>query len=60
MAEVIDDSMLAAFAIVGTVEEFPDELARRFGGLVDRIQFTFADLDDQDRWAPVVARIRSL
>jgi probable F420-dependent oxidoreductase len=60
MADVIDDSMLAAFAIVGTVEEFPDELARRFGGLIDRLQFYFADFEDQARWAPVVDRIRTL
>jgi probable F420-dependent oxidoreductase len=60
MADVVDDTMLDAFAIVGTVEEYADELARRYGGLVDRLLFTFADLDDQERWAPVLDRIRSL
>lgn len=40
MAALVDDEVLGAFAVVGTPREAGREVARRFGGLVDR--FTVA------------------
>ena len=60
MGDVIDDSMLATFAIIGTPEELPAELDRRFGGHVDRLMFYFADDADSDRWSPIIEQIRAI
>jgi probable F420-dependent oxidoreductase len=37
MAALISDEMLDAFAIVGTPDEVPDKLRRRYTGLLDRL-----------------------
>lgn len=39
MAELIDDDVLRAFAVVAEPDQVPSELMRRFGDLVDRISF---------------------
>ncbi len=58
MAEVIDDEILSAFAIVAEPQDVADQVKQRFGGLVDRIQFS-AD-GDRAVWGPVVEDIRAI
>jgi probable F420-dependent oxidoreductase len=59
MADVIDDGMLAGFAIVAEPDHLAAAIEARFGGLVDRIQCGI-DIDDPDTWAPVVEAIRRI
>ena len=58
MADVIDDEMLAAFAIVADPPEVPGQIAQRFGGALDRLQF-YAGLKDADLWAPILEEIKA-
>jgi probable F420-dependent oxidoreductase len=39
MADLVDDSVLSAFAVVAEPARVADELVRRFGDLVDRLKF---------------------
>lgn len=59
MADVIDDEMLDAFAIVAEPDRLAAAIEARFGGLVDRIQCGI-DMDDPDTWAPIVEAIRRI
>lgn len=59
MASLIDDDILAMFAIVGEPEDIGAEIVRRFGGLVDRFTlYTPYPLDDGAR-ACVVDGVRT-
>ena len=58
MGDVIDDSMLDAFAIVADPPDVPVRLAERFGGVLDRLQF-YAGIRDADRWAPILEEIKA-
>ena len=59
MANVIDDEMLDAFAIVAEPDELPDRIRERFGGLLDRIQF-HAGHADGAQWQPILDEIRAI
>ena len=58
MGDVIDDDMLAAFAIVADPPDVPARLAERFGGTLDRLQF-YAGVRDTERWAPILDEIKA-
>ncbi len=53
MGELIDDEILAAFAVVGEPEEIPGLLLARYGDLLDRISFYAPYQSDPDRWTAV-------
>jgi probable F420-dependent oxidoreductase len=60
MAAQITGEMLDAYSVTATWEELPGVLARRYGGLVDRIAPYGADLcsaSGRERWRAVVASI---
>jgi len=59
MGEVIDDEVLNTFAVVGEPEQIGAELNRRYSDLVDRLSFYAPYKSDPDRWAPVMAELRS-
>lgn len=54
MSELIDDEMLAEFAVVGTVTEAARELVRRWGPLSDRIGVAAQTMDGLEAWRPVL------
>lgn len=58
MGDVIDDTMLSAFAVVGGLDELGPAIVERFDGVVDRIQFYAHDEAEPQRWAPVIDAIR--
>ena len=49
----------APAAPVSTATANAPEIATRYGGLLDRVQF-FADTSDHARWAPVLDAIRAV
>ncbi len=57
MANLIDDEVLATFAVVAEPEQVPAGLAERFGGVVDRISFYAPYQMPRERWRQVVAGI---
>jgi probable F420-dependent oxidoreductase len=54
MGELVDDEMLAAFAVTGEPEEIPAKLLGRYGDIVDRVSFYAPYKSDPERWARVV------
>ena len=59
MGDAITDEVLDAFAIVAEPDKIAPELAVRYGGLLDRVQF-FADGTNHAVWAPVLDAIRAI
>lgn len=59
MGDAITDEVLDAFAVVGEPERLAPEIAARYGGLLDRVQF-FADTSNHATWAPVIDAIRAI
>jgi hypothetical protein len=56
MSELIDDTVLHSIAVVGDPCQIGAEIARRFGGLVDRFTlYTPYPLDDEVRAVVVEA-----
>ncbi len=61
MGDLIDDTMLRTFAIVGPPEALPSMIAERFGGHLDRIMFhATVDRTKADRWGPILDGIRAI
>ena len=58
MGELIDDEILAEFAVVGEPEEIPGLLLGRYGDLLDRISFYAPYQSDPDRWTAVFEQLR--
>ncbi|KPM50929.1 F420-dependent oxidoreductase [Frankia sp. R43] len=58
MGDAIDDEVLAAFAIVGAPEDLPGEVARRYGGLVDRVQIGLSGTVRDDELGALVDALR--
>jgi probable F420-dependent oxidoreductase len=58
MAELIDDDVLNAFAVVGELDEIPGKILARFGGLVDRFSFYTPYHVEPERWAEVLAKFK--
>jgi probable F420-dependent oxidoreductase len=55
MADLIDDEMLATFAVVGELDDIAGLVLERFGGVVDRFNFYAPYRMDPERWAEVLA-----
>ncbi|HEV3265342.1 MAG TPA: LLM class F420-dependent oxidoreductase [Acidimicrobiales bacterium] len=58
MADLIDDDVLNAFAVVGELDEIPGKILARFGGLVDRFSFYTPYHVNPERWAEVLAKFK--
>lgn len=58
MGELIDDAMLAAFAVEGSMDEVGPQLRGRFGDAVTRISFYALGHEDPARWQPVIEALR--
>jgi probable F420-dependent oxidoreductase len=57
MADVIDDEVLAAFAVVAPLETLADAIAERYVGVVDDLSFRLPRAD-LDQWAAVLSSLR--
>ena len=60
MGDAIDDEVLGTFAVVGPPDAIAPELARRFGGVLDRVQIFSDDLGDPQQWAAVIDAIKRI
>ena len=59
MGALIDDDILAAFAVVAEPEGVAAELKRRYSGVVDRCSFYAPYRVDPQRWAAVIADLKT-
>jgi probable F420-dependent oxidoreductase len=59
LAELIDDEMVAAFAVVGTPEAAVAEVKRRYGDVATRITLTLPEDRDEERWRGLFEALRS-
>jgi probable F420-dependent oxidoreductase len=59
MGELIDDDVLAAFAVVAEPDAIGPELIRRYAGVVDRCSFYAPYRADPARWAAVIATLQA-
>jgi probable F420-dependent oxidoreductase len=59
MGELIDDSTLETFAVVGTPEEVPGAIKARYGDLLDRLSFYAPYKSDPERWGSVIAALKA-
>jgi probable F420-dependent oxidoreductase len=59
MAELIDDDVLDAFAVVGELDDIAGLVRSRFEGVVDRFNFYAPYAMDPERWAEVLSGFRS-
>jgi probable F420-dependent oxidoreductase len=59
MGELIDEDILNTFAVVAEPEGVGAELKKRYGGVVDRCSFYAPYKSDADRWASVVADLKT-
>ncbi len=59
MGDLIDDEILRTFAVVAEPEGVGAELARRYGGIVDRCSFYAPYRSDPQRWARVIADLKA-
>lgn len=55
MADLIDDDVLNAFAVVGELDDIAGLVLQRFGGVIDRFNFYAPYAMDPERWAEVLA-----
>jgi hypothetical protein len=55
MAGLIDNEMVATFAVVGPPDKIPALVMARFGGVVDRVSFYAPYKADPERWKEVLA-----
>jgi probable F420-dependent oxidoreductase len=60
LAQVIDDEVLRAFAIIGTPEAVAEELRRRYGDVATRVNLPAPESADPDHWASVLETVRTL
>ncbi len=58
MAELVDDEVVDAFAVVGPPEEVPGALAKRFGDMVTRVSFFAPYRMPRERWTGLLAGLR--
>ncbi len=55
MGHLIDDDVLAAFAVIGPYEQIPGLLMERYGDVVDRVSIYAPYGADPERWAGMLA-----
>ncbi len=60
MGSLIDDDMLAAFAVVAEPEDVDARLAKRYGDVVTRISLALPYRSAPDRWAKVITAINAV
>jgi len=60
MAELIDDDVLHAFAVVCEPEDVPAQILARVGDVVDRVTFYAPYRTDPDRWHRILAGFKQL
>ena len=60
MGDLIDDEILRTFAVVAEPEGVAAELKRRYAGVVDRCSFYAPYRSDPERWAAIVAELKSI
>lgn len=60
MAALVSDEVLALFAAIGTYEELPEAVERRFGGVVDMVTLDFPEDADRHAIRDVVEAIRRI
>lgn len=58
MAELIDDRLLEALAVVGPRKEIPGKILARLEGIADGVSLTHNRAPDPSHWADVVAELR--
>jgi probable F420-dependent oxidoreductase len=58
MGGLIDDEMLETFAVVAEPAEVGKELARRYGGIVDRCSFYAPYRSDPAQWRAVISDLK--
>ena len=59
MGELIDDEVLAAFAIVAEPDHVADAITQRYGDIVDRFNFYAPYPHDPDLWKPAIDQLTS-
>ncbi len=59
LADVIDDDVVSAFAVVGTAEDAVAELARRYGDVATRVTLRVPEGCGRDRWDGLLAALRT-
>jgi probable F420-dependent oxidoreductase len=59
MGELIDDSILETFAVVGAPEEVPGAIKARYGDLLDRLSFYAPYKSDPERWGSVITELKA-
>jgi probable F420-dependent oxidoreductase len=59
MGTLIDDEILQTFAVVAEPELVGAELARRYGGVVDRCSFYAPYKSDPERWRAVIDALKA-
>jgi probable F420-dependent oxidoreductase len=57
MGDAIDDDVLDAFAVVGPPGDIATAITRRFGDVMDRLQFYAPYPHDTSMWSPVIAEM---
>jgi probable F420-dependent oxidoreductase len=57
MGKLVDDEILATFAIVGEPEHVGPAIAERYGDIVDRMHFYAPYEHDADVWAPAIQHL---
>ena len=60
LADLIDDDVLQAFAVVGEPGELPAMLTKRYAGIVDRLSFYPPELDGVGLLGPLVAELQAI
>ncbi len=60
MAGLIDDDVVEAFAVRARPGQIADRVAERYGGVLDRLQFSAPVADDPETWRPVVAALKEI
>jgi probable F420-dependent oxidoreductase len=58
MANLIDDEILDAFAVVGEPESIAAEIHKRFGDCVQRVSFYAPYRSDRERWRQVMSDLK--
>ncbi|MGH9117394.1 MAG: TIGR03617 family F420-dependent LLM class oxidoreductase [Acidimicrobiales bacterium] len=59
MAEMIDDDIVDAFAVVAEPDRVAPELLERFGGTVTRLSFYMPGTADAAKWSGIVATLQA-
>jgi len=60
MADLIDDDVLTAFAVVTEPEKVPEQIYGRYGDMVDRFSFYAPYTSDESQWSATLERFREL